>query len=636
MRKKLLFELMSMALLFNFTLPLGACGPHGAVDGDSSGFESSDDGQIEETPYEPVKLEGNGIEINDYNIVISEEASDAEKYAARVMQENIQKATQLSLDIVTDAAAETENEIIIGKTLRGEDDDIDFVSLGAESYVVKTVGNDLVIGANAERGVIYGVYAYLEALGYRYYTPECESIPRSKDVFIAKEVDLSWTPTFTYREAMAKSAWDPEWAVSQCINSDFMRSELRNNKKYGGFIGFSGGDQYLVHTAKYLLPDSVFSEHPDYFSQNADGTRTTIQVCFTSDGALDYMYQSAVSLLEKNNTGIISISQKDADGNDYCRCNNCLASYEKYGKMGTLLNFINEIADRLAPDYPDVLVETLSYSWGCELPKGGVMPRDNVIIRLCLPLCRQHTDPSDCDKLAEDVEILEGWSKLTDKLFVWLYPVNWANSFEMQGNFGTYWHQIQTLVKNNVVAVYPEITGIESPEFSEWRAYLFAKLCKNPTMSFSEYRYHMEDFAYGYYGDGGKYILEYVDYLEELGVGGHNNIMTYVPSKVENGETKYDLTFFEICNGWWDEAEENASPDVLPHIEKSRLHLTMTELLNTGTKRYKTANDAEREILVERNETLYKNMVKYGCMKKYPEHNFNANIKDFRLFPEKW
>lgn len=138
---------------------------------------SDSGGEEQEQPYVPETLESNGIPLGDYKIVLSAEASEAEKYAAQVLRDNIQKAGQVVPEVITDETAETANEILIGQTTRSEDDSVDFVALGDESYIVRTVGNDLVIAANDKRGVIYGVYAYLDALGFRYYTPDCEKFP---------------------------------------------------------------------------------------------------------------------------------------------------------------------------------------------------------------------------------------------------------------------------------------------------------------------------------------------------------------------------------------------------------------------------------------------------------------------------
>ena len=170
--------------------------------------------------------------------------------------------------------------------------------------------------------------------------------------------------------------------------------------------------------------------------------------------------------------------------------------------MGTILNYINKIAEKLEGEFPDVLVQTLCYEWSCELPKGGVVPRDNVIVELCLNMCKDHMcDDTDCEIVEETMGLLKGWSELTDQLYIWSYPGSWTNSFRVRGGFKSYWSQANAFAENNVVAHYAEITGVECPEFSEWRAYLWAKLNKNPSMSYAEYRYHMEDFAYGYYGD---------------------------------------------------------------------------------------------------------------------------------------
>jgi len=50
-------------------------------------------------------------------------------------------------------------------------------------------------------------------------------------------------------------------------------------------------------------------------------------------------------------------------------------------------------------------------------------------------------------------------------------------------------------------------------DLNELKVYLLSKLQWNPYMSEAEYRYHMQDFLEGYYGDGWRYIKEYIDVL---------------------------------------------------------------------------------------------------------------------------
>ena len=56
---------------------------------------------------------------------------------------------------------------------------IDIASLGKEGYVIRTVGNDLLIVGGALRGNLYGVYGLLEDhMGCRWFTPDCSRIPK--------------------------------------------------------------------------------------------------------------------------------------------------------------------------------------------------------------------------------------------------------------------------------------------------------------------------------------------------------------------------------------------------------------------------------------------------------------------------
>ena len=58
--------------------------------------------------------------------------------------------------------------------------------------------------------------------------------------------------------------------------------------------------------------------------------------------------------------------------------------------MGTLLRFVNAVADAVAERYPDVLVDTLAYQYTRNVPK-LTRPRRNVIIRLCsIECCFRH------------------------------------------------------------------------------------------------------------------------------------------------------------------------------------------------------------------------------------------------------
>ena len=205
-----------------------------------SGGEETSSGSVGEEKYEPVDYVDNGESLSDYSIVVSQTANAVVSYGAETLQARIKQAAGVELPIITDAMPERELEIILGETNRAESASVNFSALGEESFVVQNVESDLVIAGN-DRGLLYGVYAYLEAIGFRFYTPTTEKIPYADEVFVPEEIKLTWTPTFDYRETMYCSTWDADWAVSQRINSDFQRADLKRDEKYGGFAGYIGG-----------------------------------------------------------------------------------------------------------------------------------------------------------------------------------------------------------------------------------------------------------------------------------------------------------------------------------------------------------------------------------------------------------
>ncbi|MDE0298689.1 MAG: alpha-glucuronidase family glycosyl hydrolase [Candidatus Poribacteria bacterium] len=106
------------------------------------------------------------------SIQIGAAASDQERFAAQEIQTFVRNFTQAELPIVTNREpTSTQTVIILGTlasnpTIEALSIEID-ADLGKEGYGIKTVETNgeivVVIGANTERGVIHGAYAFVEA-----------------------------------------------------------------------------------------------------------------------------------------------------------------------------------------------------------------------------------------------------------------------------------------------------------------------------------------------------------------------------------------------------------------------------------------------------------------------------------------
>ena len=598
--------------------------------------------------FAPQEYVSNGYQIADYTIVVSDDADKSTQYAATILQAQLRKALGYDVAVVTDVEAEGNLEILLGATNRSAGSDIDYATLGEEGFVVKNVDNKLVIAGN-ERGVLYGVYAYLEAMGFRFYTVDVEKIPSAEEIFVPASIELNWTPTFEYREVMYEMTWDAEWAVSQRINSDFMRSDLKNNPKYGGFAGYIGGNSWMVHTLSKLLPESEYELHKDYFAE-VDGKRIAktsnglyTQPCLTSEGAYQYILNSALAKIASDRkANIISISEND--GGTYCHCAVCEASYAQYGVSGTFFRFINRIAGDIAKVYPDVWVDTLSYDMSKEAPE-NLKLADNVIVRVCPRMCNFCTNPNKCANLAADQQRVRDFVAICDNVYVWMYPINWGNLYAALPNYDEMRYQVNFFAQAGVKGIYAEGYSKENPEFGELKAYLMAKLLQNPTMSKAEYEYHYNDFLQGYYGDAAKYIAQYHQITEDMmdkkmETAHYDKYFTAADNFdfTWNSTTHtYDMTNINKINALWAEALSSVEEDSEEwhHVKKSMIHWTYIELYNTMDNRYKYGTTEEKAELVARNEALYNDIVYYGTIRIYDNSHDLQDITDFTKSPHK-
>ena len=450
--------------------------------------------------------------------------------------------------------------------------------------------------------------------------------------------------------------WDADWAVSQGINSDFMRSELKNDTRYGGYVGYVGGNSWTVHTLSKLLPESVFDSHSEYFAY-VDGVRTAkssnglnTQPCLTSEGGYQYILNSALAAIKSDRKSkIISISENDSG--TYCHCETCEAEYAKYGggavgASTVFFNFINRIAGDIAKVYPDVYVDTLSYNMTAAVPAIDKLA-DNVIVRVCSRMCNFCTDPTTCTKLAEQQARVRGFTNICDNVYIWSYPINWGNLYVALPNYAEMYYQMRFYASVGVKGIYAEGYSKENPEFGELKAYLMAKLLKNPNMTKSEYEYHYNDFLQGYYGeDAAEYIAEYHQLtkkmMKETG-DGHFDLQGntyYTPANnfvfTWDETTKtYDMTNINKINQLWDNAlnsVENGSAE-WHHIKKSMIHWTYIELYNTMVNRYKNGTTLEKSELSKRNKALYDDIIYYGTIRVYDNSHDIKKVTSFYKSP---
>ena len=448
-------------------------------------------------------------------------------------------------------------------------------TLGDDAYRIEGVTNVTeeqtkseyinIIGGNG-RGVFYGVVRFLEDYaGTRFFTYELETHTLDP-VTIPESISVEYTPVFEYRyTSWTAMTTDPFFCVKSGMNGN-----------HGGITEEMGGHLYYapglsVHTLGWLTETTY--PYPGYAPNPCLALNTP-----EGQANLAKVIKNVRAVLEQDPTvNIVSVSQTDSE--THCECEACLVIEEEEGSpAGTLLRFVNAVAEDIAEDYPDVTVSTLAYKYTRKAPL-ITKPRDNVCIRFCSIECHFNhplttEDCSTCSAFCKDIE---DWSNICDNLYIWDYTTNFKYYLSFFPNLHVLRENMQFYADHNVKGMFEQGNSQgPSGEFGELRAYLLAKLMMNPYMSEEEYYRHMDDFLAAYYGAGWQNIRAYIDQLSALAILGQGHTIYHDPFRPISA-TLY-RAIERAANKWWDAAEE-AAGDRLEYVQRSRLHWRYTYLM---------------------------------------------------------
>lgn len=515
---------------------------------------------------------------SEYSIVLPRAASPSQRYAGAELQRFIREMTGAELQIVADDHPLPPRAILLGDTVHtthvlGAPPNV--AALGEDGFRLVTAGDHVCVIGGPARGTLYGVYELLERhWGCRWYASFHSVVPRH-DRLTLESLDETQLPAFAMREPYWWEMRQGDFAARCRANGNGMGLEDR----HGGKIRFGGG--LFVHTFYRLVPPEEFFEtHPEYFSL-FDGQRRIgwSQICLTHPDVLRIVTQRVLEAIRSDPTAkLFSVSQNDWDG--HCLCPTCLEIEQREeSPAGTLIHFVNQVAEAVEREFPDVWIETLAYQYTRKPPK-HIRPRHNVVPRLCTIEC-DFSRPLDESTYAQNVRFVDdirGWSAITDKLYVWDYTTNFHNYVGPHPNFPAIPGNIRFFRDNRVVGLFEQGAN-EGPhaEFGELRAWLIAKLLWNPDQPVEPL---LDDFFAGYYGAAAEPIRAYFDELQTLAVERD------VPVRIFDALRGRWLTmeFVERAEQLWQEAERLAQgdPDLLHRVQMSGIPLFWARLKLMG------------------------------------------------------
>ena len=507
------------------------------------------------------KMEINRVGIEKYTIVYSAEASQGIRTAAEDLVSYIAQATGYTLPCVTDAQGEAQYEIVIGATNRDTQKIQQArASIQNDGYALVAEGKRLFITGSVDRGTVFGIYSFLEDYcGVRFYASDYTVVHKEAVKDVPGKINEVYNPTFLSRDVYwADVIRNPQFALSCKDNSGTLPT------LNGGGIAYAGG--YLAHTLGGL---------------SGIGDEIGRQPCLTDETVYKTVLTNVRALLDANpDATIISVSQNDSyDGQLGCQCSSCKAIDDAEGSpMGSMLTFVNRIANDIKDDYPNVYVHTLAYRYTRQAPK-TVVPADNVIVGLCtIECCFAHSlSDESCKRNAAFVKDIEQWAAICNNLFIWDYTTDYLQYLAPFPNLHVLRENVQFFAQHHVIGLFEQGNHQSvSGEFGELKAYMLSKLLWNPDMTQEEYDKLMDEFLRDYYGAGWKSIREYIDMTSEIVRGRtmciFDSVDGYMPLVNDEGRQSADR-FYKMLE-LWDNAYAAAENDLQKaHVERSRIQV---------------------------------------------------------------
>ncbi|MBR1549009.1 MAG: DUF4838 domain-containing protein [Bacteroidales bacterium] len=415
-------------------------------------------------------------------------------------------------------------------------------SLRDDGYFIVGNGRDVVLYGKGEKGTIYAVYAFLEKLGYRMYTPDAVVVPDLSNnfQFSTFNFQLVENPAFEYREVAYyypnQSQLYADW--------HHVHTQADRERMFGMY----------VHTfGKQLPPALYFDEHPEWYSLNNGRRSRDGQLCLSNPAVLKELCKRLADTMSRRpEARIWSVSPND--NYNACECADCRRLDSLYGgQSGTLLWFVNQVARR----FRYKTISTLAYQYTRKAPTSDIKLDENVLVMLCpIESGRQAPIPQTDPAFRKD---MEDWSRLCSGntllsqpqaaasspnlgeqqnseallinsspklgevdarradggvcnpsgIYLWDYVVQFRNFWDPFPNLHVLQPNLQFFKENGASMMFEQATGAQNvTSWMDIRCYMISKLLWNPYCNIDSI---MDDFYQGYYGEAGRYVKEIID-----------------------------------------------------------------------------------------------------------------------------
>lgn len=462
---------------------------------------------------------------------------------------------------------------------------IDLSDVNDDGYRLEIKPEGIYIVGKTDDAARNGIYDFLEThLECMYVSPENTYVPIFPTVKLALE-EKTVNPTITWRKVYQYESVQNGWYERLKMNGTIVKEGENSIELYNEW------GTWCHSSFEFVPPEEYFDEHPEYYAKflgkrryqfNVLGRTFPTHLCYTNEE----VYQIAEAELVKRIEANPEVKFWDFSIMDTyfatCRCKECKKFNKEAGsEMGTLLAFLNRLADSIKDDYPDVYLSTLAYQRVKNPPK-NMKCAPNLCINVCaFPGTQSYPYSTEGGIKAsrEFAERVVEWGKICDNILVWDYVVNFTHlklpfpNFEFQKeNLGFY-------LENNIRFVFHQGSREPMDENAEMRTYLLSRQLWDKDVDLKALA---KKYVAVVYGDAAGLVEEYMDLQNSAMIESGVDLSLYDnPKKHKNGYLAPKLTdkYLELTEKMLEVAENSDTVNVkaVEMLRVNALYAKMTD-----------------------------------------------------------
>lgn len=488
---------------------------------------------------------------SSYKIVIPKNAIPVEQQGATELQNYVQQVSGALLPIIQDTET-VEGEVkyfSIGNTTLFQNSGIYYEGYGitADGFLLKNIGKTVYVMSEDNRGILYGVYEFLEKImDIRFFAPDETYIPTLKEIPVY-DMEIASSPYFAERSYMNGLEFGRIMTDEFVAHSRGINYWISMDEKFGGNSAIYSRPRTngnVDHNFIAYVDPKVYEEsHPEFYwnDSNSYGPCKMLDIVngITADGELDETMEISVlkimiaelkkDILAHPDAKYFLVEQED--GPNAINKERYPDLIEKYGASGVLVRSMNVVC-REIQEWADeelngrkINIVTFAYQQTKEPPvktndKGeyealdaSVIPVENLVIRLALFPNSYYSYFDEENQNSGALDFYLGWSAICENFMFWAYDIDFHDYL----NYFPSWQSMRDNVEGWRDAGV-KCLMIQSPHntTTNWqtnlRHYVYSKLFWDCNQDVS---FLMKEYINGYYGViGGEYVQKFIAIMD--------------------------------------------------------------------------------------------------------------------------